>query len=309
MYKCLVSGAAGFIGSNLCEYLVKQGHQIIGIDKDTSKEAKARISPVIDKMEMIWDDIKHIEGYTTQLEDVDMVYHLAAASDIAKSSEDHEWDMQENVMGTHRVLEFIRKANIKKLVYSSTSVVHGEDVPKPTPELGVDFNPGSLYAASKCCAECYIRAYANLYDFKAWIFRFGNVIGKNEHRGVIHDFIQKLRKDPKHLEILGNGKQIKSYIHVSDVVSAITYIPENDGNKKIELYHLGLKDWKDVTALANYLCDEMKLSPTYSYTGGDRGWAGDIPVVMLETDKALATGWRPKLDCEEAIRQTVRELM
>jgi len=308
--KILVTGCAGFIGSNLCEYLLSQGHHVIGIDKDTSKEAKRRlenIEPILN-MIMYWEDIMDIDNIMSSHSKPDIVYHLAAASDIMKSSTDMEWDMRENVIGTHKVLEYIRKSKIKKLVYSSTSVVQGEDVPKPTPESGIDFNPGSLYAASKCAAECYIRAYAKLYDIKSWIFRFGNVIGKNEHRGVIFDFIHKLRKNPNQLEILGNGRQIKSYIHVSDVVSAITSIPNNTDIKKVDVFNLGLKEWKSVTELANYVCDELGLKPDYTYTGGDRGWAGDIPVVMLETDKALATGWKPKLSCEEAIRQTVREL-
>ena len=306
--KILVTGAAGFIGSNLCEYLVNAGHIVYGMDKDISLESKQRVADLEDVMEMIWDDIKHIDHYDEMLKDVDIIYHLAAASDIMKSAHDTMWDLKENVVGTHYILEFMREHKIKKIVFSSTSVVQGEDAPKPTPESNVDFNPGSLYAASKCSAECFIRAYANLYDIKAWIFRFGNVIGKNEHRGVIYDFINKLKKDPNNLEILGDGKQVKSYVHVSDVINAITTIPEKDTNINIEVYNIGLKEWKTVTELANYVCDELNLTPEYHYTGGNRGWAGDIPVVMLETDKVLATGWRPKLSSEESIRRTVREL-
>jgi len=301
--KVLVTGAGGFIGLNLCERLIKDGHTVIGMDKD-----KSRMSFIKPEVLMIWDDIKYIDCYVDMLKDIDMIYHLAAASDIARSSVNPSYDLAENVVGTHYVLEYMRKQKLKKLVFASTSAVYGENVKKPTPESGVDFEPISQYAASKIAVEAFICSYVFTYGITAWVFRFGNVIGRYEHRGVIYDLLNKLRVNKDELGILGDGKQIKSYLHVSDCINGILYIPEHDGNKNIEIYNLATYDWKSVTDLTNILCDELGIKPEYKYTGGDRGWVGDIPTIVLSIDKAVATGWKPKMRCEEAIRRTVREL-
>jgi len=301
--KVLVTGAAGFIGLNLCERLLNDGHTVVGMDKDRSREPFLHPDVL-----MVWDDIKYIDYYKDILNGVEVIYHLASASDIERSSVNPSYDLAENVVGTHSVLEYMRKNKLKHLVFSSTSAVYGEDVDKPTPESGVDFDPISQYAASKISVEAFIRAYSNTYGIKAWVFRFGNVIGKYEHRGVIYDFLNKLRIDKNNLEILGNGQQVKSYFHVSDCINGIFHIYKNDKNKNVEVYNLATHDWKTVTELADIVCDELGLNPEYHYTGGDRGWVGDIPTIMLSIDKAVSTGWKPKLSCEEAIRRTVREL-
>jgi len=303
--KNLVTGCVGFIGSNLVEYLLNKGIEVIGIDIDKSRE---HLLPDHKNFTMIWDSIRYLDYYHETFKGVDTIYHLAAASDIARSSINPAYDLAENVVGTHVILETMRKRNIKNMIFTSTSVVYGEDAPRPTPESGIDFDPTSQYGASKCCVESFIHAYVHVYGIKAWIFRFGNVIGRNQHRGVIYDFLNKLKVNPKELEILGDGKQIKSYVHVSDCISAMDWIPKNDGNKGVETYNLAIHDYKNVTELADILCDELGIKPKYNYTGGDRGWVGDVPIVMLDATKALSTGWKPKLNCEEAIRRTVREL-
>lgn len=305
--KKLVTGASGFIGSNLVESLLANNYKTICIDKEINKDRIKNFKNNPDCL-MINNDIKNIEQYTHNIRDVDTIYHLAAASDIKRSHQEHSWDLKENVIGTHTILEAMRKFDIKNIIFTSTSVVYGEDAPKPTPEEGIDFNPISQYAASKISAEMFIKTYANTYGLKAWIFRFANVVGRHEHRGVIYDFMKKLKKNQKELEILGDGKQIKSYFHVSDCITALLAIPELDLNNNIKTYNIATYDTKTVTVVADIVCDELGISPKYNYTGGDRGWVGDVPIVHLDISKALKTGWEPRLKCEEAIRKTVGEL-
>jgi len=319
--KSLITGTAGFIGLNLLDELIKKEYQIVGIDKnfDRKKYFKKYLyknAPMFlydsnllkNNIRIIWDDIKNITSYSYNLDNIDIVYHLAAASDIKRSLEDPTWDLIHNVNRTHQILETMRKKDIDKIVFTSTSVVHGTDAPIPTPEEGIDFRPISQYAASKIACEVFIHAYSHVYGIKGWIFRLGNVIGKYQHRGVIFDFLKKLKDNQNKLEILGDGEQIKSYIHVSDVVNALTYIPEHDNNKNVEVYNLATYDYKNVRNLADIVCEELKVSPRYKFTGGDHGWVGDVPQVVLSIDKALSTGWKPKLNCEEAIRRAVNEL-
>ena len=315
----LVTGAAGFIGSNLMEFLMKEKHSVIGIDKNIDlkrlafcclKDVHKGNHYINDKCSIINDDINQICQYSAMLkkESIDTVYHLAAASDISRSFDEPDWDLKENVVGTHCVLEFMRRQDIKNIIFTSTSVVYGENAPLPTLETYTDYNPISQYAASKIAAETFIKAYVNIYGLRAWIFRFANVVGKNEHRGVIPDFIKKLSKNPKELEILGNGKQVKSYFHVSDCIKAITEIPKIDNNKGVETYNIATYDQLNVDCVAHVVCSELGVEPKRVYTGGDRGWIGDVPKVILSTDKAFSTGWKPKLNCGASIRRTVKEL-
>jgi UDP-glucose 4-epimerase len=315
----LITGAAGFIGSNLVEKLVDNGYLTIldkdiksgrldNILKDNLPLYKLSCNPVGPKFKVIWDDVLKIMNYHYAYDQVDVVYHLAAASDIKRSLKDTEWDFKNNIQGTYAVLEMMRKKDIKKIIFTSTSAIYGEYPPMPTLE-NTPLVSSSMYSASKICAEKLIQAYCEIYGFKGWIFRFGNVVGKNQHRGVIYDFLKKLKKNKNKLEILGDGNQVKSYFHVSDCISAMLDIPKFDNNKKFEVYNIATYDWVDVTTLADIICDVLKINPKYQYTGGDRGWKGDIPKIQLSIQKALKTGWKPKYGCEESIKKAVEELV
>jgi len=319
MSKVLVTGASGFIASNLVERLLKEGNEVVGMDK--AFERRYLLNEVIPKDEkmynkttnrisknftMIWDDINNIANYYHVLGDVDKVFHLAASADIRASYQDPTLDLKNNVLGTNAVLEMIRKNNIKKLVFSSSSSVYGITKITPTPENVPDIRPISMYGASKLANEAFINAYSDLYGIKAWMFRFANVVGRHQHRGVIYDFIHKLRKNPKELEILGDGEQKKSYFNVVDCVDGLIRLPEVDKNKSVEIYNLGYHEIMNVTSLAKIVCDELNVSPKFTYTGGDRGWPGDTPYTILSIEKALKAGWKPSFTCEESIRETVR---
>ena len=315
--KILITGNAGFIGSNLTERLLKQGNKVVGIDIDTKKRNNLKIPDgmriynhdinfISKKFTMIWDDINNIERYHFALDDIDEVYHLAASADIRRSFMEPTLDLHNNVNGTSAVLELIRKKNIKKLIFSSSSAVYGIAKVTPTPEFVPDIRPISLYGASKFANEAFIHAYSDLYGIKAWMFRFANVIGKNEHRGVIFDLIKKLNTNQKTLEILGDGKQEKSFFDVEDCVSGLIGIPQKDKNKSVEIYNLGNNKTIRIKELAEIVCDEIGVKPKFKFTGGDRGWAGDAPFTILSIDKALETGWKLHYNIEESIRRTVR---
>jgi len=316
----LITGASGFIGSNLVEELLKKEELIVGIDKDM--KAKHRLENVIPKnselssfstnfvtkyFRMIWDDVNSIMNYHYSFDNVDTVYHLAAFSDIKGSMENPVVDFENNIKGTHSILELMRKKDIKNIIFTSTSALYGENPPTPTPEISLP-DPISLYSASKISSEAMINAYAETYGMKGWIFRFGNVVGRNQHRGVIYDFINKLKRDNQKLEILGDGKQVKSYIHVSDCVNAMLEIPNNGIKDGTEIYNIATYDQLNVTKVADLVCDVLDMKPKYSYTGGDRGWKGDIPRIILNIDKALMTGWKPKYHCKQAVKKATKEL-
>jgi len=200
----------------------------------------------------------------------------------------------------------MRKKDIKKLVFASSSAVYGIADVVPTPENLPNIRPISLYGASKFANEAFINAYCDLYGLKAWMFRFANVIGKNEHRGVIYDLVKKLNVNQKELEILGDGKQEKSFFAVEDCVDGLLDIPKKDNNKMVEIYNLGNTETIRIKRLAEIVCEEIGVNPKFKFTGGDRGWKGDAPYTILDIKKALKVGWKPKYKIEEAIRRTER---
>jgi UDP-glucose 4-epimerase len=232
MDKCIITGGAGFIGSNLAERLLNENIYVTAIDNDSKR--KALISEFMkNKMfKFLLKDINNLKVSNIN-DDVNVVYHLAASADIKKSLDDVKIDLENNVVGTHSILEIMRQKDIEKMIFSSSSAVYGETKVIPTPEDLGDMRPISLYGASKLAAEAFIIAYCSLYGMKAWIFRFANVVGKNEHRGVIFDFVKKLERNPNELEILGDGNQKKSFFDVSDCVSGLVDIPRMDSNRLV----------------------------------------------------------------------------
>ena len=319
--KILVTGASGFIGSNLVEKLLKQEHEVVGIDIDYGK--KNLLNSVIPKdtkmktesinhiskyFSMIWDDINNIDKYYNAMDDVDEVYHLAASADIQKSYTDPLLDLKNNVLGTNAVLELIRKKDIKKLVFSSSSSIYGLTKVTPTPEDVGDIRPISMYGASKLANEAFIHVYSDLYGMKAWMFRFANVVGNHMHRGVIHDLYEKIKANPKEIEILGDGNQEKSYFDVEDCIEGFTVIPRVDKNRSVAIYNLANTKTMKVSEVANIVCEELKVKPKFKFTGGDRGWPGDTPYTILSIKKACAIGWMPHHSCKQSIIRTVKYL-
>ena len=304
----LVAGGAGFIGSHLCDALLAKGHKVI----------------VADKLIMGDQNIEHLKGndafkfYEIELADqanvdklfaenkIDAVYHLAANSDIQKGGKEPSIDFNDTLLTTRAILEGMRKANVKNMFFASTSAVYGDMLDVELTEETGGIKPVSYYGGAKLASEALISSYVSMCDMNAVIFRFPNVIGPRLTHGAVFDFIRKLRKNPRELEILGNGTQCKPYIYVLDLVDAIVKLTE-DFKPGEDVYNISVKsEGTTVTHIAEIVVDVLGLENVeFKYTGGDRGWKGDVPRFAYDISKVLATGWEPKHTSDEAVRQTV----
>jgi len=308
--KYLVTGGSGFIGSNLVDTLFEEDPEKIVVIDNLRTGKKKFIEEHIGKknFHFINKDIKRVELFPN--EPFDWVFHLAANADIRGGVKNTRVDLDENVIGTHSVLEFMRKQDIKKLVFASSSALYGETEVIPTPEDLPNIKPISFYGASKIAAEHFISSYCYTYGMQSWMFRFANVVGRRSTHGVIPDFVNKLKKNSHELEILGDGNQTKSYFDVSDCVAGLIDIPKLDKDAVVEAYNLANNETIKVKDLAPIVVDEMGLKNVkYKFTGGDRGWIGDVPITVLSFEKAKKLGWSTKISLEEAVRRTVRYLI
>ena len=306
--RALVTGGAGFIGSHLIDRLVARGDDVIVLD-NLSSGKESFLSHHGDKVSLIRADITSLEEIKEHFSGVDFVYHLAANPDIRLGTRVTDTDLKQGTIATYNVLESMRINGVKNIAFASSSVVYGENAPMPTPENYGPCLPISLYGASKQAGEGLISSWCGTFDHKAWIFRFANIIGARGTHGVIFDFIHKLKKTPDNLEVLGNGRQEKSYMEVGDCVNAILHCIDNF-DEKVNLVNLGSVDTASVTNIAEVVIEETGYkSAEISYTGGDRGWAGDIPRAMLAIDKLRASGFEPTFNSVESIRQTAKILI
>jgi UDP-glucose 4-epimerase len=307
--KSVVTGGAGFIGSHLVDTLIAGGDEVTVIDNLTTGEygnIRDHIksgSVIFVKKDLLGD------GWQDSLRGVSRVYHLAADPDVRASAGSPERVYQENVTATIRVLEAMRLNRVGDLVFTSTSTVYGEAAVIPTPEGYTPMEPISVYGGTKLACEAMISSYAHTYGMRTWVFRFANIIGVRSNHGVIWDFIHKLRRNPLELEILGDGKQTKSYFSVEDCIDALLYAVAHS-DQPFNFFNIGSEDWIDVSSIARIVADEMELSGVaFRYTGGDRGWKGDVPKMLLSVEKLKALGWRPPAGSEESVRKAAKELI
>ena len=308
--RALVTGGAGFIGSHLVDRLVARGDKVLVVD-NLSSGVLDFIKDHIEngKVEFSNTDLKDLDALKPLMHGVDIVYHLAANPDIRLGTRITDTDLNEGTIATYNVLESMRLAGVKKIAFASSSVVYGEDAPMPTPEDHGPCLPISLYGASKQAGEGLIGAWVGTFGLQAWIFRFANIIGERGTHGVIFDFIHKLKKDPSRLEVLGNGLQEKSYMEVGDCVDAMLHVISNT-NESINLYNLGSNDTCSVRNIAAIVVKETGCTnASIEYTGGDRGWAGDIPKAMLAINRLIDLGFKVNYDSEEAVAHTARVLI
>ncbi len=308
--RALVTGGAGFIGSHLVDRLVARGDKVLVVD-NLSSGVIDFIKDHIEngKVEFSNTDLKDLDALKPLMHGVDIVYHLAANPDIRLGTRITDTDLNEGTIATYNVLESMRLAGVKKIAFASSSVVYGEDAPMPTPEDHGPCLPISLYGASKQAGEGLIGAWVGTFGLQAWIFRFANIIGERGTHGVIFDFIHKLKKDPSRLEVLGNGLQEKSYMEVGDCVDAMLHVISNT-NESINLYNLGSNDTCSVRNIAAIVVKETGCTDaSIEYTGGDRGWAGDIPKAMLAINRLIDLGFKVNYDSEEAVAHTARVLI
>jgi len=307
---CLVTGGAGFIGTTLCRRLIDLGvKEVVCVDRLVHEKSRANIHTLKEMgVKFIEADIsspsaleKVMEGRT-----VKRIYHLAANSDISLGMEDPSLDLEDTFMTTFSVLEFMRKRELKHLVFASTSAVY---MPSDMMLSEDDITrPVSLYGAAKLSSEAYIGAYSHLYDFNATVVRFPNVVGRGGTHGVIFDFVKKLRNDPSWLQILGNGKQAKPYLFVDDLVDAILHMEgRNMGGYLV--CNVGPRDTISVDEIADIVIEEMHLKGVRKeYTGGEIGWKGDVRRFNYNISKAESLGWTPKKSSKDAVREAARHL-
>ena len=308
--RALVTGGAGFIGSHLVDRLVSRGDEVLVVD-NLSSGVLEFIQGHIDSgaVDFHQVDLKDLESLKPLLNGIDMVYHLAANPDIRLGTRITDTDLKEGTIATYNVLESMRLANVEKIAFASSSVVYGENAPMPTPENHGPCLPISLYGASKQAGEGLIGSWVGTFGLQAWIFRFANIIGERGTHGVIFDFIHKLKADSSRLEVLGNGLQEKSYMEVGDCVDAILHVIDNTDDR-INLYNLGSNDTCSVRNIAAIVVREAGCEgANIEYTGGDRGWAGDIPKAMLAINRLKELGFKVNYDSEEAVAHTARVLI
>ncbi len=306
--KALVVGGAGFIGSHLCDALLQENHEVVCVD-NFSLGTTANISHLTpnERFALYEADASVYEELDEVFvkEKPDYVFHLAANSDIQASASKPEVEYKNTYTTTFQILSCMRNHSVKKIFFASTSAVYGDKKDTVLDENTPNLSPISYYGAAKLGSEALLNAFSYMNNMEVLVFRFPNVIGPRLTHGVIFDFIGKLRADAMHLQILGNGKQTKPYIYVSDLIDAIMQF-KNTGMTGITLYNVSAEGATSVTAIADIICDEMKLENVdYEYTGGEGGWKGDVPRFKYCADKIHAAGWKAKYTSDEAVRQTV----
>lgn len=309
--RILVTGAAGFIASNLIPRLLERGDDVAGADNFfLGKRAYVAKHPRFAFHELDLLDLDRVIALIGDFEP-DRVWHLAANSDISYGTKYTDFDLKGGTLVTYNVLEAMRRASVKELVFSSSGAVYGEPTVMPTPEDYGPILPISLYAASKVACEALITAYAHNYDMRAWIFRFGNIVGPNPTHGVIHDFVLRLRDDPSKLVVLGDGSQAKPYVYVEDCLDGMEFGVAN-AKEHVSYFNLAVDDQTTVREIADWTIEAMSIdrgSIDVQYGDSPRGWRGDVPYVKLDTRKMTALGWRPKRSSNEAVRRTIANVV
>ncbi|ELZ44623.1 NAD-dependent epimerase/dehydratase [Halorubrum coriense DSM 10284] len=298
----LVTGGAGLVGSHLAAELTDAGVTVHVAD-DLSKGERERVPDAVTFTKADLTDQDAVNQLITS--DFDMVFHLAAYTDT--NYDDNRKLFEENTEMTYNLLEAMRDAGVNHFAFTSSSTVYGE-APRPTPEDYGPLEPISIYGSSKLADEALISTYAHSYGIQSWVFRFANIVGPYQRGNVVPDFIEKLTDDPSELEILGDGLQEKSYMYVDECVSAMKYVVKH-ADEPLNIYNLGTKTTTSVTDIADIVSDELGVAPEYSYTGGDRGWTGDVPKMRLSIEKLAELGWEPTLSSDKAVRQGAQDLI
>lgn len=306
-----VTGVAGFIGSHMAERLLGEGNTVTGYD-NLSLGRKEWIEPLLEhpRFAFLQADLLDLDTLKRAMQGHDVVVHLGANTDIPRGSNDPEIDLNNCTIATYKVLEAMRATGVRELLFASSATVYGEVSVYPTPEGIGPMLPISLYGAGKLAGEGLISAYCHLFDMQAWIFRFANVVGARMGHGVIHDFIAKLQGNPHELEVLGDGEGEKNYFLVEDCIDGMLFAFRHAREKPCDVFNLGCDSTVRVTEIGRIVIEEMGLRDvSFRYTGGRRGWPGDVPVVIYDVEKMRSLGWEAKHTSEEAVRIATRRLL
>lgn len=306
MGKSFVAGGAGFIGSHLVRRLLQRAEQVVVFDNLSSGD-EAHLADVLDdhRLTFVLGDLQAIDDVTAAMKGCDHVYHFAANPDIARAVSEPTIDFWQGTYLTNNVVDAMRVNMVSRITYASGSGVYGD---RGAEEVDEDFGPLipiSTYGASKLACEALLASYAHMFGINAVAFRFANVVGPGQTHGVTYDFVRNLLRDPTHLRILGDGSQSKSYIHVDDVLAAMLLLTDR-GWSGFDMYNAGTGDYMTVTEIADLVVERMGLKEvTYRYTGGDRGWKGDVPTVRFRSEKLAACGWHCSRSSREALIDSI----
>ncbi|HEC81198.1 MAG TPA: NAD-dependent epimerase/dehydratase family protein [Thermoplasmatales archaeon] len=307
--KTFITGGAGFIGSHLVDSLVERKLEVTVYD-DFSSGKEEFISKHMreDYFTLVKADLIDVKELEKTLEGHDVVFHLAANPDVRAGAQKPDI-AKKDILATYNLLDAMRKKDVNKIVFSSSSTVYGETPPIPLPENYGPLLPISVYGAAKLASEGLISSFCHTFDMKGWMFRFANVVGERGTHGVIVDFIRKLRKNPKELEILGDGKQKKNYLYVKDCVDGMLFGFDHSKDQ-INIFNLGSEGATQVTRIAEMVVEEMGLKDVkFRYTGGERGWKGDVPKFQFDVSKINKLGWKAKYNSDEAVRKAIKDLL
>ncbi len=304
----LVTGCAGFIGSHLVDFLLKKNYKVIGLD-NLSTGNKFFLNFALNKKNFKFVKIDLLKSKIDKyFKNIDTVYHLAANADVRFGLNHRKKDINQNIIVTYKILEAMKKNNVKKIMFASTGSVYGESQQIPTKETAPFPIQTSLYGASKVSAESIISAYCEGYNIKSYIFRFVSILGKRYTHGHVFDFVKQLKNNKKLLYVLGDGNQKKSYLNIKDCIEAI-----HEGmkyfDKKINIINLGTNEYINVKKSIHNICQVLKLKPKIIFKGGKRGWVGDNPFIFLDTKKIRLSGWKPKYSINESVIDTTKYLL
>jgi len=307
--KAFVTGAAGFIGSNLVDRLLAEGHEVVGYDNySTGSEHFLEEALRNSRFEAVKGDVLNAIAMAEAMAGCDIVFHLAANADVRFGADDPRRDLDQNTVATFNVLDTMRVLGIRRIAFSSTGSIYGEAAVFPTPEDAPFPVQTSFYGASKLGAEGFIAAYCEAFEFQGYVFRFVSILGERYTHGHVYDFVKRLREDCRRLRVLGNGKQRKSYLYVGDCVSAMLLALERaEGN--FNVFNLGTDEYCEVTDSVGWITERLGVRPHIEFTGGDRGWVGDNPFIFLDCSRIRALGWKPTLSIREGVERTVDYLV
>ena len=308
--KAFVTGGSGFIGSHLVDKLMAEGDEVTVYD-NLSSGKKEFIEHHIGKtnFHFIKAELLDFDALKKAMKGHEIIWHLAANTDIPGGNKITDLDLKNCTVATRNVLEAMKQLDVSKILFSSSGTVYGDVPAMPLSEIFGPLFPISLYGAGKLACEGLISAYCHLFNMQAWIFRFGNVVGARMGHGVIYDFIHKLKRNPKELEILGDGNQEKNYFLVEECLDGMFFALRHS-DKQCDIFNLGCKSTVKVNAIAQIVVDEMGLKDVkFRYTGGKRGWPGDAPVVIYDVSKMKGLGWEAKHTSAEAVRIAARRLI
>ncbi len=309
MERVLVTGGAGFIGSHLVDRLIRDNEVVVLDDLSAGLKENLQQHRGNERFRFIKGSIAREKDLRVALDGVTTVFHFAAQPDVRLSAERPIWDFEINVRGSLELLEAMRKNDVNRMIFASSGgTVYGETDVFPTPEVTA-FRPISNYGAAKGAFEMYLNSYAELYGIDSVSMRFANVIGSRSTHGVMHDFYMKLKRNPRHLEVLGDGTQDKAYIYITDTVEAALVLAGNIGRGHLPV-NVSSGERLTVTRIAELVCQELGVpDANITYTGSKRGWAGDVVRTDIDITKLASFGWQPQVPLEEGVRLYLRWLI